>query len=119
MWRGGSRMNTRTEVWLWVAQRISAAALALFVVVHLITMIYAVRHGLTAAQILGRTQGNFGWATFYALFVAMVAIHAPIGLRNVLAEHLDWRGASLNVVVLLLGILIAVLGWRAVWAVCG
>jgi fumarate reductase subunit C len=112
------QVNARVEVWLWAAQRITAAIMALFVVAHLITMIYAVHHGLTAAQILGRTRGSAGWATFYAAFVALVAIHAPIGLRNVLAEHLDWRGVSLNTVMILFGILIAILGWRAVWAVC-
>jgi fumarate reductase subunit C len=112
------QVNARVEVWRWAAQRVTAAIMALFVVVHLITMIYAVHHGLTASQILGRTHGSAGWATFYALFVALVAIHAPIGLRNVLAEHLNWRGVSLDVAVTLFGILIAILGWRAVWAVC-
>jgi fumarate reductase subunit C len=116
--QSGLQVNARVEVWLWAAQRVTAAIMALFVVAHLITMIYAVHHGLTASQILGRTHGSAGWATFYALFVALVAIHAPIGLRNVLAEHLNWRGVSLDVVVTLFGILIAILGWRAVWAVC-
>lgn len=116
--QNGLQVDARVEVWLWAAQRVTAAIMALFVVVHLITMIYAVHHGLTAAQILGRTRGSAGWAMFYAVFVALVAVHAPIGLRNVLAEHLDWRGVSLNTVMILFGILIAILGWRAVWAVC-
>ena len=42
--------------WYW--QRISAMVLALCVLVHLGVMIYAVRGGLSAAEILGRTRGN-------------------------------------------------------------
>ena len=77
---------------LWIAQRATAALLALCVVVHLATMIVAVRGGLTATEILGRTRGSVGWATFYGLFVLAVAIHAPIGLRTVAGEWLQWRG---------------------------
>jgi fumarate reductase subunit C len=110
-------MNTRTQVLLWAAQRYSAMVLALCVIVHLVTMIYAVRNGLSAAEILGRTRGNAGWAGFYALFVIAVAIHAPIGLRNIFSETLGWRGRSLDVVVLIIGLLLALWGMRAVWAV--
>ena len=35
-------MNTRSQVLLWAAQRASAAVLAVCVVVHLVTIIYAV-----------------------------------------------------------------------------
>ena len=40
-------MSARVETWLWLAQRASAAVLALCVAVHLVTMIAAVRGGLT------------------------------------------------------------------------
>ena len=40
------RMKARTQALLWLAQRASAAVLALCIVVHLATMIYAVRGGL-------------------------------------------------------------------------
>lgn len=110
-------MNIRTQVLLWAAQRYSAMVLALCVVVHLATMIYAVRNGLSAAEILGRTRGNAAWAGFYALFVAAVAVHAPIGLRNIFSEALGWRGRSLDIVVLIVGLLLALWGMRAVWAV--
>ncbi len=110
-------VNTRAQVLLWTAQRISAAVLALCVVVHLITMIYAVKNGLSAAEVLGRTRGNSGWAVFYALFVAAVAVHAPIGLRTIAAETLGWRGAALDFGVLAVGIALALWGWRAVWGV--
>jgi fumarate reductase subunit C len=110
-------MNTRTQVLLWTAQRASAAVLALCVLVHLVTMIYAVKSGLSAAEVLGRTRGNPGWAAFYALFVAAVAVHAPIGLRTILSEMLDWRGTALDLSVLAVGIALALWGWRAVWGV--
>ena len=70
--------------------------LALCVLVHIVTMIYAVSNGLSAAEILGRTRGNYGWSAFYALFVAALAVHAPIGLRTALSEMLNWRGAALD-----------------------
>ena len=110
-------MNVRTQVLLWTAQRASAAILAVCVLVHLVTIIYAVRGGLSAAEILGRTRGSAGWAAFYTVFVLAVAVHAPVGLRNVLAESFNWRGRSLEVTVLALAILIAFAGLRAVYAV--
>ena len=112
-------MSARGQVLLWVAQRASAMVLALCVVVHLATMIYAVRHGLSAAEILGRTRGNYGWFAFYATFVGAVAIHAPIGLRTILSETFNWRGTVLDVTVLVIGVALALWGWRAVFAVFG
>ena len=112
-------MNIRAQVLLWAAQRISAAVLALCVLAHIITMIYAVKNGLSAAEVLGRTRGNYGWFAFYALFVAAVAVHAPIGLRTALSDMLDWRGAVLDLLVLIAGIALALWGWRAVWSVFG
>jgi len=113
----GSRL--RTQVLLWSAQRASAAVLALCVLVHLVTIIYAVRSGLTAAEILARTSGSLAWAAFYGVFVAAVAVHAPIGLRNVLSETFGWRGRSLDIAMLCVGLTLAMWGWRAVYAVVG
>ena len=110
-------MNTRTQVLLWTAQRASAAVLAVCVVVHLVTIIYAVRNGLSAAEILGRTRGSYAWAGFYAIFVTAVAVHATIGLRSVLAETFNWRGRALEATVLAVALATAIWGLRAVWAV--
>jgi fumarate reductase subunit C len=110
-------VNTRTQVLLWTAQRISAAVLAVCVVVHLVTIIYAVRNGLSAAEILGRTRGSYAWSGFYTIFVAAVAVHAPIGLRSVLAETFNWRGRTLEATVLSVALATATWGLRAVWAV--
>ena len=54
-------MSPRTQVRLWAAQRVSAVVLALCVLVHLATLVYAVRGGLSAAEILGRTRGSLAW----------------------------------------------------------
>lgn len=106
-----------TETRLYLLQRASAFLLAPLVIAHLALIVYAVRGGLTAAEILARTQGSVGWALFYGLFVVAVAVHAPIGLRSILREATPWRGAGLNVAVALFGLLLLGLGLRAVWAV--
>ncbi len=112
-------MSARAETRLWLAQRLSAAVLALCVVVHLATIVYAVRGGLSAAEILGRTCGSGAWLAFYLLFVAAIAIHAPIGVRTVLREMTAWRGRSLDIAVVALGVALAALGLRAALAVFG
>jgi fumarate reductase subunit C len=104
---------------LFLAQRATAFVLALAVAMHLGTILYAVRGGLTASEILGRTHGNIAFALFYGLFVIAVAIHAPIGLRNVLREWTAWRGRSLDLVLALFSVLLLTLGLRAVFAVFG
>ncbi len=104
----------RTQVLLWGAQRISAMVLALCVIVHLVTMIYAVRSGLSAAEILGRTQGSVAWFAFYSVFVVAVAVHAPIGLRTIISETIDWRGRGLDVLAGVIGLSLAMWGMRAV-----
>jgi fumarate reductase subunit C len=91
--------------------------LAFCVLIHLATMIYAVRGGLTAAEILARTQGSSAWFAFYSLFVLAIVVHVPIGLRAVLGEWLDWRGASRDAALFCMSIFLAVAGMRAVLGV--
>jgi len=110
-------VNYRSETALWIAQRASAAVLALCVTVHLVTIMYAVRGGLTAAEIFARTRGSVGWLAFYTIFVIAAAVHAPIGLRPVLGEWLKWRGKSREIFVLAFGVALAWLGMRAVLGV--
>ncbi len=101
--------------WYW--QRISAIVLAVFVLVHLAIIIYAVRGGLSAAEILGRTRGNWGFAAFYTLFVAACAVHVPGGLANIAQE---WWGLQERAALWLsraFAILLLVAGLRAVYAV--
>ena len=110
-------MNVKAQTLLWVAQRTSAALLGLCVLVHLATMIYAVRGGLTAAEILGRTSGNSVWFAFYTVFVLAIAVHVPIGLRAVLIEWAGWRGRSRDAALACVAIFLLFGGMRAVTGV--
>jgi fumarate reductase subunit C len=110
-------VSYRRETALWIAQRASAAVLGLCVLVHLATIIYAVRGGLSAAEILARTQGSVAWLGFYSLFVLAIVVHVPIGLRAVLGEWLGWRSGSRDVALLGLAALLAWMGMRAVLGV--
>jgi fumarate reductase subunit C len=107
----------RIEAWLWVAQRGTAVLLAFFVLVHLVTIIYAVRAGLDAAAILARVHSTLAWPAFYALFVLAAAVHGAIGLRTVAAEWLGWRGRGANATVAVIALALLATGWRAVVAV--
>jgi len=107
----------RSQTFLWIAQRASAAVLALCVLVHLAVIVYAVRGGLSGDEILSRTRGNAAWFAFYSLFVLAVTVHAPIGLRAVLGEWLAWRGRSRDVALLAFAMLLAWMGMRAVLVV--
>jgi fumarate reductase subunit C len=107
----------RRQSLLWLAQRGSAAVLACCVAVHLATMIVAVRGGLTAAEILGRTRGSVLWAAFYLVFVLGVAIHAPIGVRAIVAEVRGRHGRGADAAMLALAAVLLALGLRAVFAV--
>ena len=111
-------MSARGEAQLWLAQRASAAVLGVCVAVHLVTMIAAVRGGLTAAEMLGRTRGSVAWAAFYGLFVLAVSIHAPIGLRTIASEWLGWRGRGANAACAVVALMLLFLGARAIAAVC-
>ncbi|MEO6564998.1 MAG: succinate dehydrogenase [Casimicrobiaceae bacterium] len=108
---GADRLGT----WLWVAQRASAAVLALCVLVHLGTIFYASRGGLTAAEILARTRGSVPSLAFYALFALAIAIHVPIGLRTVVTEWTGWRGRGLDFAALLLALMLLSACGRALW----
>jgi fumarate reductase subunit C len=110
-------VTARAEVRLWLAQRASAAVLALCVAVHLATMIVAVRGGLSAAEILGRTRGSVVWAVFYGLFVIAVSIHAPLGLRTIASEWLAWRGRGADAACAVIALALLALGALAVGSV--
>jgi len=106
-----------TPFHLYMAQRLSALVMAPFVLVHLGVMIYAIQGGLTAAEILGRTQGSVFWFLFYGMFVVAVALHAALGLRVVLSEWAGLRGRTLTAATWIIGLGLLGLGANAVWAV--
>ena len=103
-------MNVRLYFW----QRASAAVMAPLVIVHLALIFYATRKGLTAADILSRTRGSFVWAAFYGAFVIAAALHASIGLRQILREWARARGWALDALSWGIGLALLALGLRAV-----
>ncbi|MEJ7929504.1 succinate dehydrogenase [Ramlibacter sp. AN1015] len=104
---------------LFALQRLSAMVMAPFVLIHLAVIVYAVRGGLTTGEILARTQGNWGWIAFYGLFVIAVAVHVPIGVRNILIEWGRIGRPAATALALALGLVLLAMGLRAVVAVGG
>ncbi|MEE9313610.1 MAG: succinate dehydrogenase [Rhizobiaceae bacterium] len=102
---------------LYMLQRITALIMAPLVLGHIAVMIYAARGGLSAAEILSRTQGSVWWMLFYGTFVAAVSIHAAIGLRVIVFEIFKLKGAGLVLFTWATFIGLAFLGFRAVYAV--
>ncbi|MGB0507247.1 MAG: succinate dehydrogenase [Pikeienuella sp.] len=102
---------------LYMLQRITALLMAPLVVGHLVVMIYAIQGGLSATEILGRTQGSVVWFLFYGTFVVAAAIHGAIGLRVVAHEWGGLKGTVLDSFMWIVGIGLFALGAQAVWAV--
>ncbi|MCC1491187.1 succinate dehydrogenase [Cognatishimia sp. F0-27] len=102
---------------LYMLQRITALLMAPLVLGHLAVMIYAIQGGLSAAEILGRTQGSVLWFLFYGVFVVAVSAHGAIGLRTIASEWGGLRGPVLDALMWIVGLGLFVLGARAVWAV--
>lgn len=110
-------MTGRLELWLYMVQRVSAMLMAPLIIVHLVTIVYAIQGGLSAAEILGRTQGSVVWMLFYGLFVIAASVHGAIGLRNILREMTRWRGRSLDWSAAGFALVVLLLGLNAVRAV--
>jgi fumarate reductase subunit C len=106
-------MNVRLYLW----QRATAALMAPLVLIHIAVIFYATRQGMTAADILSRTHGSMVWASFYGIFAAAVSVHAAIGIRNILTEWSPLKDRSAGMLAIAFGLLLAVLGLRAVVAV--
>ena len=102
---------------LYMAQRISAMVMVPSVIAHLAVMIYAIQGGLSAEEILSRTQGSVMWFLFYGVFVLAVSVHGAIGLRVIAYEWAGLRGRALAALTWGMAALILGLGLRAVIAV--
>lgn len=102
---------------LYLAQRLSALIMAPLTIAHIGLMIYAVQGGLSAAEILGRTQDSLAWFLFYGLFVLAVSIHAAIGLRTILREMTSLSAPVINGLGWVILIALLTTGGRAVFAV--
>jgi fumarate reductase subunit C len=106
-------MNVRLYVW----QRATAALMVPLVLLHVAVIFYATRRGMSAADILTRTRGSILWASLYGAFVVAVAIHAAIGVRNVLAEWSPLNDRVAGLLAVVFGVSLLGLGLRAVAAV--
>jgi fumarate reductase subunit C len=104
----------RHAAWRFVLQRASAAVLAVCVVVHLATIIYAVRHALTADAMVARIHASVWWPAFYTVFVVAVAVHAPLGLRAIADEWLGFHGRATDSVLALFSLVLLAGGLYAV-----
>ena len=102
---------------LFLLQRVSAMLMAPLVLIHLALIIFAVRGGFDAAEILSRTRGSWVWGVFYSLFVIAVSIHAAIGLRTIGFETFGGSRRTLDIVTIGIAALLALVGLRAVFAV--
>ena len=111
-------MNDATQQarrWYW--QRISAMVLTLCVLVHLITIVYAIRSGLSAEALLARTHGNLPFAVFYVIFLLACVVHVPIGLARIGEEWLGMAASTANFAARMFALLLLLLGLTAVYAV--
>ena len=106
-------MTARLYFW----QRLTALIMVPLIIVHLATIVYAIGGGLSASEILARTQGSIAWGLFYGAFVAAASVHAAIGVRTILLEWLGLKGTARELIALTLGVLLLGLGARAVMAV--
>jgi fumarate reductase subunit C len=109
-------MQAAAQARRWYRQRISAMVLAICVLVHLVTIVYAVRSGLSGEALLARTRGNLAFAAFYAVFVLACAVHVPIGLARIAEEWLGVESRIADIAANLFALLLVVLGFTAVYA---
>ena len=114
---GSATTDLGAQVRRFYWQRVSAMVLLGCVLGHLAVMIYAVRGGLSGAEILGRTQGHWGFALFYGVFVVACAVHVPLGLANIAREWAGLGERAARALSHAFGLLLLVLGLRAVVAV--
>jgi fumarate reductase subunit C len=112
----GATRDPIREAKRWYWQRVSAMVLALCVLVHLCTIVYAVRSGLSGAALLARTRGNFAFGAFYVVFVAACAVHVPLGLARVAEEWLRLTPRVADAAARALALMLAALGLSAVYA---
>ncbi len=107
----------RLEAWLYILQRLSALAMAPLVIGHLVVIMIAVRGGLSAEEILARTQASAIWPVFYGLFVAAAALHGAIGLRTIAREALPQHRSLPDLAALVFLAAVLLLGFRSVAAI--
>ena len=102
---------------LYLVQRVTAAIMVPLVFLHLGLILYAVQGGLSAEEILSRTQGSMLWAFIYGLFVLCASFHVSIGLTNILQEWTRLSRVWEANIAHSFAFIVMILGFRAVYAV--
>lgn len=102
---------------LYLVQRITAAIMVPLVFLHLALILYAVQGGLSAQEILSRTQGSVFWGGIYGLFVLCASFHVSIGLTNILQEWTPLKRIAAANIAHTFALVVLILGFRAVYAV--
>ncbi len=105
------------EIRLYTWQRLTAALMVPFILVHVAVIFFAISDGLSADEILARTGGSVGWGLFYTVFVLLAAVHGSIGVRSVLREWTPIDDAVTDILSINLGVILVLMGLRAVYAV--
>ncbi|HSG77696.1 MAG TPA: succinate dehydrogenase, hydrophobic membrane anchor protein [Burkholderiales bacterium] len=92
----------------WLAQRVTAAVMAVYTVIMLAVLIGAAPIGYAVWKDLF-TQGWMRVATL--LFAASLAWHAWVGMRDILMDYVKPTGARLTLQVGVLLVIAAYLAW--------
>jgi len=94
----------------WLAQRVTAAIMAVYTVILLAVLVGGVPIGYAVWKDLF-TQGWMRVATL--LFAASLAWHAWVGMRDILMDYVKPMGLRLSLEVAVLVVIAAYLGWTA------
>lgn len=92
----------------WLMQRITAVAIAVYVVVLLGILLFTPGLDLAAWQALFSGQA-FKLATFVALL--SVFLHAWVGMRDIIMDYIRSTAVRLTLEVVVIGALLAYTGW--------
>ena len=92
----------------WLMQRITAVAIALYLVLLLGILLFTPGMDLAAWRALFSSQA-FKLATFVALI--SVFLHAWVGMRDVIMDYIRPTGIRLTLEVIVIGALIVYTGW--------
>ena len=112
-----SERSVNFDLFVFVIQRVTGALLALLLIIHLITIMYAVQGEISVSEIIGRVRGNIAWIIFYGVFIVTVVVHATIGLRNILTEMTSLNRRLIDLTVTLYAAFTLVLGAEAIKAI--
>jgi len=69
-------MSVIIEARLWWLSRLSAAVVALCVLIHMSLIIWVMHRGISAADTLQRAHAHRQWLVFYSLFLLCISVHA-------------------------------------------